>query len=157
MNKNADEFALTQVLNVELESLEMYKNYYTYISDIVKENGRESIKKYIRDFNIRKVIIYGAGVAARILCDVLEKDELCEIVGVVDRSMSTIYGFHEFLSLEELSNTEYDKIIITPLGALTAIKADLDSMGIQKYCFISEMSDYDEGRKMLYENDIYSV
>lgn len=143
MNKNPDVFKVTQIPDVELESLEIHTNYYMHIADIVKESGLNSIKKYIGDFDIHKVVLYGAGVVSRILCDMLEKDNVCEIAGVIDRDKSTAYGFHEFLSLDELQNIEYDMIIITPLGAVEAIQAELDRRGIEKYCFISEMADYD--------------
>ena len=143
-----------EVLILELNQYAQYKNLYLCIDSLTSEIGRRSVRNYLKENNIKKVILYGAGVLGRLTSDVIEKSGVCEVIGVMDKSGTTAYGFREFLSLEELTTVDYDRIIITPLRSLTPISKYLKKNGIKNYCFVSEMLEW-EGRNILYENDIY--
>lgn len=130
-----------------------YCNNYRYIDAFASKSGRESIKKYCVDKNIQKVIIYGAGVLGRIVADTLEMIDACKVIGVIDLSKNTNYGFSNFIELSDLNQIEYDMIVITPLSAFKAIDRDLSEAGIEKKCFALEMTDY-VGRGVLYENGL---
>lgn len=153
IRENEIEQNMEEIQEIEMEQMYTYKNLYMCVSQLVSEFGRESIKEYIKDNNIRKIIIYGASVAGRILFDILNSIEECQVLGVVDKGGTTEYGFHEFIPIEELKNIQYDLIVVTPLNVYRAIYKDLEKMNIDKYCFVSELVDY-KGRKMIYENGI---
>ena len=140
------------ILKKEIDKYSVYKNLYKCITLLTAEKGKKSIKKYLYDNKVRKVIIYGAGCIGKIAFDCLKEVDECEIMGVVDKSKNTEFGLDNFIELDELTTMDFDLCIITPLKAYDSISKELKERNIKKYCNILELVDYERRKK--YENGV---
>lgn len=144
-----------KLLKEECDNYAKYENIYFFLSELISEIGRKSIRFYIEKNNIRNIVIYGAGSVARVLYDFIDKYNLCNIVGIIDRSENEDFGFHKFIKIEDLRVIEYDLIIITPLFAHKSIIKSLGENNINdNFVFISELTDY-QRRCEIYENGLH--
>ena len=137
-----DRNVLEQVVDDLLEENSLNKNMYYVVSNLSSNTGKDSVKNYIYDKCIKKVVIYGAGCIGRVLCDVLNEIAECRVIGVVDRECNTEYGFSEFTDIADLQNIEYDLRIVTPLKAYEAIERALKQYNVNNYCNVLELLDY---------------
>jgi FlaA1/EpsC-like NDP-sugar epimerase len=144
-----------ELLKEECDNYAKYDNIYFFLSELISERGRESIKFYIKKNNIKNTVIYGAGSVARVLYEFIEKYSLCNVVGVIDKNENKDFGFYQFLKIDDLKNIEYDLIIVTPLSAYKSIIKSLQVNNINdNFAFVGELIDY-QRRYEIYENGVH--
>ncbi len=137
------ENSYSKMLEMEIDRMSVWRNSYRCISDMKKTKGKENISHFLKDKKIKRIVIYGSGCIGRIFYDVLKEISACEVVGVVDKSHNSEFGFDTFIEIEELKNVGFDICVITPIKAYKKIKTALIENGITSYCGIFEMIDYE--------------
>lgn len=130
------------------------RNTNNYLHRILTSNGKNTIISYLDNRGIKKIIIYGSGMAGKILFDNLKDYDNVEIIGFVDLKHNTEFGIDNFIEIEDVLNIENDLIIITPLEVGERIRTDLYKRNIKNVITLSEIMD-SEGIVSIYEDGIF--
>ncbi len=90
-------------------------DYKKYLKDI---NAQKQINRFVKKFKNKKIVLYGAGLFANAIIEVLDLSKL-NIIAICDKKYSEAQiedNFtYEHIAPEELDNLDYDVLLLSVL------------------------------------------